>query len=903
MSRRGCVVGLLLLMTAATVPGPADAQQQLVLAGRRPRFVAAWAPDQVELDMSNAVVLRRRIPLDLANVSVAAALDEISRRAGLQISYSAALLPTERRVTIRAEEIGVAAALTDVLFETGLDVAVGRNGRLAVIESRELGPRVAQTGMITGRLTDAKTQAALAGATVAVEGTRHNATSGNDGRYRILDVAPGTYTVRARYIGYAPASTAVTVSEGQEATADFGLERSAQRLNEVVTTGTVVPTEIKALPTPVTVITDSEITLQRPRTITELLRQVVPTAVSWDYTAYPYETDISVRGASSLTSGGQIKLFVDGVEAASTGFHPVNPSSIGRIEVIRGPEAAAIYGSDAAGGVVQIFTKRADPSQTRPALDLEASAGVVQTPYSGYGAVLRQNYSATLSGGSGDASYTLGGGYTHTGDWIPDQAATSQSSPNVYGAMHYGHGMIDVDVFGRHEQYNVPQVYNPLLAATGFATVTKPEYQQVPFWSQTIGAHISVTPVRWWQNTLTIGFDRFSYDRHQTQPVLSSPGDTLLQVDDEEGIKNSIRYNSSIHGSFGGVSASLMVGVDHYSFRDNEFYTSGATSITGTIQTDPSQPVTGIRNITNNTGYFAQAQVGYRDALFLTGGIRAEENTNFGDSLGTPVSPRIGLSYVRPVGDVTLKIRGSWGRAIRAPRPQLASGFGTDNLPNPRLGPERQRGFDTGVDLVFGAYGSFSATYFNQTADNLIQLVPVGFVGALQVSQYQNVGTVKNTGVELEGAVSAGIFDLKAQYGYARARVEDLGANYTGDLLPGDQTRSTPYHTAGASVSVTPFAGTTLAGGITYVGSWENYDYYALFSCFGGTGPCQPSFRGYVMTYPSFVKMNATLSQQLTKYVSGFVSVDNLTNNQAFEALNFSPVMGRITTVGVKCHF
>src|SRR4029077_589103 len=107
--------------------------------------------------------------------------------------------------------------------------------------------------------------------------------TGNDGRYRIADVPAGSYTARARYIGYAPASASVTVSADQEATADFALEKSPQQLNEVVTTGTVVPTEVKALPTPISVISASDIELERPHSVEELFRQAVPTAVGWDF--------------------------------------------------------------------------------------------------------------------------------------------------------------------------------------------------------------------------------------------------------------------------------------------------------------------------------------------------------------------------------------------------------------------------------------------------------------------------------------------------------------------------------------------------------------------------------------------------------------------------------------------
>jgi outer membrane receptor protein involved in Fe transport len=143
---------------------------------------------------------------------------------------------------------------------------------------------------------------------------------------------------------------------------------------------------------------------------------------------------------------------------------------------------------------------------------------------------------------------------------------------------------------------------------------------------------------------------------------------------------------------------------------------------------------------------------------------------------------------------------------------------------------------------------------------------------------------------------------MKASYGYSRARIEQLAPNYTGDLLVGDQTLATPKHAAGALVTVTPLAGTSISAGLTYVGSWNQYDYVAEFRCFGGTGPCQPTFRDYIVEYPSFVRVNATIARQITPMLSGFISLDNLTNDTSFELDNLSPVVGRIATAGIRFH-
>jgi outer membrane receptor protein involved in Fe transport len=353
------------------------------------------------------------------------------------------------------------------------------------------------------------------------------------------------------------------------------------------------------------------------------------------------------------------------------------------------------------------------------------------------------------------------------------------------------------------------------------------------------------------------------------------------------------------------VSGSLTAGFDHWNLPASSWYAGGALTTTGSIVSAPDQSIFVTRTIRNNTGYFAQAQLGLHDRLFFTGGLRAEENSDFGDSLGTPISPRLGLSYVQQAGAAALKLRASWGRAIRPPSPgrKLGGASATSvTLPAPELGPERQHGWDAGVDAVFGARGSLSLTYYDQTADNLIQTVQLES-SPVRTFQAQNVGRVGNTGVEIEGTVAAGPLSFKGQYAYARSRIERLAPGYAGDLRVGDQTLGIPKHTAGASLAFNLLRGTTISTGLTYVGSWSNYDWLAESRCFGGTGACQATSRDYIVAYPSVVRVNASVFRQITRSVSGFVSVDNLTNDLAYEMDNFGPVMGRSTTIGFKFQY
>jgi iron complex outermembrane receptor protein len=902
-----CVVSWIVAVGALTswFPHPAVGQQ-LALAARTPGFFYAPSTDAtpVEIDVSRSAVLGRVVSLQVERATIGGLLAEIQRQTGLTFAYDPHF-PATRPITLEAESITVAAALGAILVGTGVDVVLTPTGHVWLTQSKP-GTAHVQEGTIVGRVTDKQTGDPIMGATVTLEPTRRTTTTANDGHYRFLNLAAGNYTVRTRSIGYAPLVASVGVSAGEEVTVDFALDRSAQLLEQVVVTGTVIPTEVKGVPTPVSVISADDIALQRPNTVQELFRQAVPGSVSWDVPATPYSTAFSVRGASTFTGGtAQMKVFVDGIEGAAHNRDAIDPNSIERIEVIRGPQAAAIYGSDAIGGVVQIFTKRGDPSLKRPQVDGQATLGLVQTPYSTYDGVLRQAYTASIRGAAPNVGYNVGAGYSHMNDYA--LAATAQSTRSIYGGMHFERDVLALDLSARQYTQDIPSVFNPEFLRTGFPFFSKPYYQTSQAQNQTFGGRLTLTPTAWWRHTITAGIDRYGTDSDQKRPRLTTPADTFFSVSNATYTKTSMGYSSSVQAPLGpSLSGSLIVGVDHYSLRHTSLSTSRALTTSGNIQPAPGTSISAARTITNNTGYFAQAQLGLGDALFLTAGLRAEENTNFGDALGTPVSPRAGLSYVRQLGGMMLKLRGSYGRAIRAPQTgqKLATiGVISTVLANPNLGPERQKGWDVGADAVFGDRGSLGVTYYDQTADALIDYVRVDALSSPPTFQYQNVGRVKNSGVEVEAAVNVGPMHLKGQYGYARSRVRQLAPNYTGDLRVGDQAWLTPKHTAGVTLTAAPVAGTTLTAGLAYVGSWTYYAFLAQYGCLGGASPCRPTPRDYLIEYPSFVKVNASVSQQVTARTLGFVSIQNVTNSRAHEFFDFYPVTGRISTVGFRLQY
>ena len=118
---------------------------------------------------------------------------------------------------------------------------IGRTGLGAVVALGVLmlaPPLAAQQGEVTGRVTDKTSGQAIAGAQAAVVGTTLRAVTGQDGRYRLVNVPPGAATIRIAFIGYGSVTQTVTVTAGTSVEVDAALAQVAVGLDAVVVTAT-----------------------------------------------------------------------------------------------------------------------------------------------------------------------------------------------------------------------------------------------------------------------------------------------------------------------------------------------------------------------------------------------------------------------------------------------------------------------------------------------------------------------------------------------------------------------------------------------------------------------------------------------------------------------------------------
>lgn len=279
--------------------------------------------------------------------------------------------------------------------------------RLAVVVAVPLsvllpGALLAQTGTISGRVTDAATKLPISEARVVIAGTGFEAQTNGGGEYRLVNVRPGPVAVRVFRIGFQSKADTVRVVSGQTATLDFRLTQSVVNLTEVVVTGTAGNQERKAQAALVASVAAADIIKDAPVTsVANLLQSRVPgVALNSQSGTAGTATQIRIRGASSINLSNQPLIFIDGIRINEGQFssgqsgqfydrlNDLNPEEIESIEVVKGPAAATLYGADASAGVIQIITKkgRAGSNTFTQNLRLESgSSDVSWTPPSNYG--------------------------------------------------------------------------------------------------------------------------------------------------------------------------------------------------------------------------------------------------------------------------------------------------------------------------------------------------------------------------------------------------------------------------------------------------------------------------------------------------------------------------------------
>ena len=226
-------------------------------------------------------------------------------------------------------------------------------------------------GRVTGRVTDAG-GIPLTGARVSVTGTM--LTTGTDvtGQYTFGSVPAGQQEVRVQSIGYVQQRKSVTVTAAGSVTADFQMVQGTVRLDAVVSTATGEQRKVELGNNISNIEVAKRVETAPIANMSDLLQSQASGLQVLQSPLTGGGQRIRIRGTNSLSLNNEPIFVIDGVRMNSDnnsssigigGTNPsrlsdINPEEIEAIEVVKGPSAATLYGTDAANGVILIRTKR-----------------------------------------------------------------------------------------------------------------------------------------------------------------------------------------------------------------------------------------------------------------------------------------------------------------------------------------------------------------------------------------------------------------------------------------------------------------------------------------------------------------------------------------------------------------
>ncbi len=602
----------------------------------------------------------------------------------------------------------------------------------------------AQTGRITGVVTDTAGGRPIEGVTITVVGdgnrTLASARSDATGRYTLGAVNAGTVQLHARMLGYAAKDRTVSLASGQTLTADFMLAQRSIQLDQVVVTGTGGAVERRAVGNVIETINASEVMkTSAPRSVEQLIGARTPGVVILPATGQVGTgAQIRVRSVGSLSLSTDPIVYIDGVRmdantsrgpaqrggAGASRLNDINPEDIESIEIIKGPAAATLYGTEASNGVVQIITKRgsnstphwdfttrqgtnwlANPEGRAGTLWSKNAAGQLETLNlyryaidSGAGPIFHngknQGYSANLHGGNDITRYYLSAGYDDDQGvvaWNTDKKFAGRANIDIEankklrieGNLGFirdrirlaQNGSINPDPFS-----NLVWGRRSLIPTTGgFGFAPADLWDDVEDRADVDRMTSSMTarfePATWFTNRLAVGLDVNSENNSTLYPRETAANATFYGSNGlgaksvERASRNFLTLDYSGNVKYGLRSFDLTTAMGFQAYR------SELSNISASGTTFPASPITTVSGTTTKNateGYVANATVGlfvqqelaWQNRLFLTAALRADDNSAFGKEYSAAYYPKVSASWVLSEDPMWTKKAGAVARAL-----------------------------------------------------------------------------------------------------------------------------------------------------------------------------------------------------------------------------------------------
>ena len=757
---------------------------------------------------------------------------------------------------------------------------------------------------VTGVVTDPSGRVLPGSAIEARRGLRvvATATAGPDGRYRLELPSAGPHRLTARLDGFADGAAEVTAAA--TAIVDFRLDIAPLR-DAVVVTASRTAEATASVTESHSVFTADDVAALGGRSVADVLRWVP--GLNVESTGREGEiTSVYARGGESDYN----HVLIDGVRVNDDGggydFGRISAAEIDRVEVVRGAQSA-LYGSDAIGSVIQVFTKRGTPDGG-PRLSGSFEGGSFGTT---------RGDVRVLGGAGGRVDYQLGVAHRATDgafrDRLPEPDRFDQQSVDGNAGAIVGNdtrlrtGFRYSDARGTsvgpitYARGDTGTGYDTdsLTWRLGFDQVLSPRIDHSATVSYFRSGRLSVDTVGDPQNRvfailegepgalfpagprLVRLLDRTAFDALAADPAGLGAGQFLAQSGPYSGFDYPFEFEAQVR------RPALRYQLDA-TWRDDQVLSGGYDYYRETNALDDVQTV-------ENHSWFVQQQFNAAGAWFVTGGARIDHNAHY----GTAVNPKLSAGgYPLPYREGALssvKVSANVGRGIKNPSFfQLYGGQWVDG--DLSLRPERALTIDAGAEATFDDQRWLARfTWFGNDYEDQIAWSPSPGFGGDGLPDYVNIDGSRADGVELGLAMQRPLGGLTASASYALVDTEVVtNAGTSEQFQPGQPLLRRPRHSGNVRVGYTRGRG-SLHLNVRVAGDRHDSAFLGLQRVGDGRGVD-------ITVNPGYTLVGAGGQFRVRPELTLFLRIDNLTDAVYDSALGY-PGLPRAFVAGGRFGF
>ena len=774
-----------------------------------------------------------------------------------------------------------------------------------VLCSLAAAPAAAQeAATVSGVVTDAS-GGVLPGATVeARRGLRlmSNTTSGENGRYHLELPEPGRFLVTVQLEGFTTGTLEVAASPG--ATADFRLDIAPLR-DTVVVTASRTAESAASITESHAVFTTDDIEALGSTSVADVLRYVP--GLNIESTGREGSvTSVFARGGESDYN----HVLIDGVRVNANGgyydFGRVSAGEIERVEVVRGAQSA-LYGSDAMGSVIQIFTKRGAPD-SGPRMSGSFEGGSFGTTRGDLrllgGAAGRVDYQLGVAHRGTDGAFQdrllepdrfdqqsvdgnlgaiLGDSTRLRGGFRYSNARANSVGPIAYARGDTGSGY-DTEDLTWHVDFDqtVSSWFDHSATVSYFRSGRQsvdsfgdPQYRVFAVLEGEPGALYPAGP------RLVRLLDQSAFDALSADPSGLGPRQFLARTGPFSGFDFPFEFEAEMHRP--AVRYQM-----NAAWRDGQILSAGYDYYDETNALEPLQTV-------ENHSYFLQQQFSVADAWFVTGGARVDDNAHY----GTAVNPKLSAGgYPLPYRAGALssfKVSANVGRGIK--NPNFSHLYGSQWVDGDLgLRPEEALTVDAGAELTFDDQRWLARlTWFSNDYTDQIAYAPSPGRGGDGIPDYVNIDGSRADGVELEFGLQRPAGGVTASASYSLVDTEVVTNTSTSEQFqPGQPLLRRPRHSGNLRVGYARGRGSlNLAMRV----SGDRHD-----SAFLGLQRAADGRPVDITVNPGYTLITAGGQFRVRPELTLFVRIDNLTDAVYESALGY-PGLPRAIVAGGRFNF